>query len=317
MRICRFTRDGARRLGVLSGDTVIDLLAAGGPVDMFSAMTDLIEAGAPALEMAARCADRASQDARFPLSAVKLEAPLMPSTVLCSGSNYRSHNAEKANTPLSGKEPEFFVKTSDCVIGPGEEIICDPVHTQKLDCEAELAVVIGKAGRHIPTANALDHVFGYTVANDVTARDRQVRQTAEGVTWYELGRGKAFDTSLPLGPAIATADEVADPQKLTLRSRVNGELRQQASTAEMIWTCAELVHFFSINFTLKPGMVILTGTPAGTAWSVDEELGGTWTHPPGLTPATRYCLPGDEIECEIAEIGILSNRVVGLEAAVH
>lgn len=317
MRFCRFVRDGAPRLGVVSGDTVIDLLTAGNAADMFGSMTDLIGAGASALETAARLAGTASKDARFPLSSVTLKAPLMPSTVLCSGSNYRSHNAEKANTPLSGKEPEFFVKTSDCVIGPGEEIICDPVHTQKLDCEAELAVVIGKAGRHIPTANALDHVFGYTVANDVTARDRQVRQTAEGVTWYELGRGKAFDTSLPLGPAIATADEVADPQKLTLRSRVNGELRQQASTAEMIWTCAELVHFFSINFTLKPGMVILTGTPAGTAWSVDEELGGTWTHPPGLTPATRYCLPGDEIECEIAEIGILSNRVVGLEAAVH
>lgn len=309
MRLCRFARNGVRRLGVLSGDTIIDLLAAGGPADMFNTMTELIGAGTPALETAARLAATASRDARFPLSSVNLEAPLMPSTVLCSGSNYRSHNAEKANTPLSGKEPEFFVKTADCVIGPGENIICDPVHTQKLDCEAELAVIIGRAGRHIAAADALDHVFGYTVANDVTARDRQVRQTAEGVTWYELGRGKAFDTSLPLGPAIVTADEIPDPQQLTLRCHVNGELRQHASTAEMIWTCAELVHFFSINFTLKPGMVILTGTPAGTAWSVDEELGGTWTHPPGLTPATRYCRPGDEIECEIVEIGILGNPI--------
>lgn len=309
MRLCRFVRDGAPRLGVLSGDTVIDLLMAGNDEDLFSSMTDLIEAGAPALEKAARLADTASKDARFPLSSVNLKAPLLPSTVLCSGSNYRSHNAEKANTPLSGKEPEFFVKTADCVIGPGENITCDPVLTQKLDCEAELAIIIGRAGRHIAAADALDHVFGYTVANDVTARDRQVRQTAEGVTWYELGRGKAFDTSLPLGPAIVTADEIPDPQQLTLRCHVNGELRQQASTAEMIWTCAELVHFFSINFTLKPGMVLLTGTPAGTAWSVDEELGGTWTHPPGLTPATRYCQPGDEIECEIVEIGILGNPV--------
>ncbi|MCR9138183.1 MAG: fumarylacetoacetate hydrolase family protein [Alphaproteobacteria bacterium] len=309
MRLCRFDRDGALRLGVLSGDTVIDLLAAGDASDMFTTMRKLIEAGAPALEGAARRASTAPQVARFPLSSVRLEAPLMPSTVLCSGSNYHSHNAEKANTPLSGKEPEFFVKTSDCVIGPGEMIICDPVHTQKLDCEAELAVIIGKPGRHIPVADALDHVFGYTVANDVTARDRQVRQTAEGLTWYELGSGKAFDTSLPLGPVIVTADEIPDPQQLTLRSRVNGELRQHASTAEMIWTCADLVHFFSINFTLKPGMVILTGTPAGTAWSVDEELGGTWTHPPGLTPAKRYCLPGDEIECEIDEIGVLSNTI--------
>jgi len=309
MRFCRFVRDGAPRLGVLSGESVIDLLIAGNGADMFNSMTELIEAGAPALETAARLAGTASKDARFPLSSVNLKAPLVPSTVLCSGSNYRSHNAEKANTPLSGKEPEFFVKTSDCVIGPGENIMCDPVLTQKLDCEAELAVIIGRAGRHIAAADALDHVFGYTVANDVTARDRQVRQTAEGVTWYELGRGKAFDTSLPLGPAIVTADEIPDPQQLTLRCHVNGELRQHASTAEMIWTCAELVHFFSINFTLKPGMVILTGTPAGTAWSVDEELGGSWTHPPGLTPATRYCQPGDEIECEIVEIGILGNPI--------
>ncbi len=311
MRLCRFSSDGAQRVGVLSGEIVIDLLAAGGLPDMFSTMTDLIAAGAPALKAAQGLSVTAPPEARIPLSSVDLEAPLMPSTVLCSGSNYRSHNAEKANTPLSGREPEFFVKTADCVIGPGDHIICDPVHTQKLDCEAELAVVIGRAGRHIAAANALDHVFGYTVANDVTARDRQVRRTPEGMTWYELGSGKAFDTSLPLGPVIITADEVPDPQRLTLRSRVNGELRQQASTSEMIWTCAELVHFFSINFTLKPGMVILTGTPAGTAWSVDRDLGGTWTSPPGLTPATRYCLPGDEIECEIVEIGVLSNTVSG------
>ncbi len=230
--------------------------------------------------------------------------------MLCAGSNYHAHNAEKLNTPLSGKEPEFFLKTSDCVIGPGEGIICDGALTQKLDAETELAVVIGKPGRHIPVSQALDHVFGYTVANDVTARDRQVRGTPEGFIWYELGRGKAFDSSLPLGPVIATAGEITDPQALTLRTRINGELRQQSNTADMIWTCAELIHFFSINFTLKPGMVILTGTPAGTAWSSDKELGGNWSPAEGLVAASRYCLPGDEVESEIAEIGILRNPVV-------
>lgn len=306
MHICRFDLDGATRFGVLDGDTVIDLSTAA-----FPDMTAFISGGAAALGEARRIVSDTAETGRYELKRIHLLEPVVPSTVLCAGSNYHAHNAEKLNTPLSGKEPEFFVKTSDCVIGPGESIVCDPKLTQKLDLETELAVVIGKPGRHIPVHQALDHVFGYTVANDATARDRQVRRTPEGFTWYELGRGKAFDTSLPLGPVIVTVDELPDPQALTLRTRINGELRQQTSTADMIWSCAELIHFFSVNFTLKPGMVILTGTPAGTAWSTDKELGGNWSPAPGLTPATRYCLPGDVVESEIVEIGVLHNNVVG------
>ena len=148
------------------------------------------------------------------LQDVTLAAPIRPSTILCSGSNYKDHNAEKANTPISGKEPEFFVKTADCVVGPDEPIAFDERFSKKIDCEVELAIVIGKAGRFIPAARALDHVFGYTIVNDVTARDRQVRRTPEGMTWYELGSGKAFDSGAPLGPCIVTADEIADPQNL-------------------------------------------------------------------------------------------------------
>lgn len=244
------------------------------------------------------------------LNPSELGRPINPSTVLCAGSNYRAHNAEKKSSPTSGKEPEFFIKTGDCVIGPNEKIIHDPLLTKKLDCETELAIVIGKPGRHIPIKNALDHVFGYTVANDVTARDRQVRTNDQGFTWYELGRGKAFDTSLPLGPWISTPGTVPDPQGLILSTKINGELRQWSSTADMIWTCAELIHFFSINFTLKPGMVILTGTPAGTAWSNDPSLGGKWSSDdPDLVPATRYCEPGDRIESQVSGIGLLQNRV--------
>jgi 2-keto-4-pentenoate hydratase/2-oxohepta-3-ene-1,7-dioic acid hydratase in catechol pathway len=195
-----------------------------------------------------------------------------------------------------------------------EPIVFDPLLSKKLDCEVELAIVIGKAGRHIPVERALDHVFGYTIVNDVTARDRQVRLTPEGMTWYELGSGKAFDSSAPLGPNIVTADEIGDPQKLAVRSRVNGELRQSSNTSNMIWSCAELIHFFSRNFTLKPGMVIITGTPAGTAWSADRELGGKGVTQPGLVPATRYCLPGDVVECEIEKIGVLRNPVAAIEA---
>ncbi len=249
----------------------------------------------------------------LPVEQVRLLAPMLPSTILCAGSNYHAHNREKAGAPLSGKEPEFFIKTADCVVGPGDGIIHDPVLTQKLDSETELAIVIGKEGRHIPVASALDHVFGYSIVNDVTARDRQVRRKPDGTTWYELGRGKVFDSSAPFGPCIVTADEIGDPQRLQLRTRINGELRQSGNTRDMIWGCAELIHFFSVNLTLRPGMVIITGTPAGTAWSSDKELGGHWMPPEDgeqLIPARGYNQPGDRIESEIEGIGVLRNPVV-------
>ena len=276
----------------------------------YASATAFIQSGDAGRRAADRLIADAPAAARVPLAQVTLTAPMRPSTLLCSGSNYRDHNKEKANTPISGKEPEFFVKTADSVVGPGEPIIYDPALTQKLDCETELAVVIGRPGRHIPAASALDHVFGYTIVNDVTARDRQVRTSPEGTVWYDLGRGKSFDTSAPLGPCIVTADEIADPQNLALATRINGDLRQSSTTAEMIWTCAELIHFFSTSFTLRPGMVVITGTPAGTAWSTDPELGGKWQALPGLVPASRYCLPGDRIECTIERIGTLRNDVV-------
>mmetsp|Transcript_5268 Transcript_5268/g.9317 ORF Transcript_5268/g.9317 Transcript_5268/m.9317 type:complete len:211 (+) Transcript_5268:332-964(+) len=187
-----------------------------------------------------------------PLSEIDVTEPILLSTVSCSGRNYRSHNEEKASSPLSGREPEFFIKTSDSVVGPGDGIVYDRKSIRKLDCEAELAIVIGRPGRHIPTETALDHVIGYTIANDVTARDRQVRKTAEGVVFYELGRGKAFDSSLPIGPVITTSDDIPDPQSLTLETVINRELRQSANTSDMIWSCADLIHFFSCNFTLRP-----------------------------------------------------------------
>ena len=238
-----------------------------------------------------------------------------PSTILCSGSNYKDHNAEKANTPISGKEPEFFVKTADCVVGPDEPIAFDERFSKKIDCEVELAIVIGKAGRFIETARALDHVFGYTIVNDVTARDRQVRRTPEGMTWYELGSGKAFDAGAPLGPCIVTADEIADPQKLKVMSRINGELRQSSSTANMIWSCAELIHFFSRNFTLKPGMVIITGTPSGTAWSVDKELGGKGMHQPGSFRRRAIACRATWSNARSKGIGVLRNPVAQAGAA--
>ena len=315
MKLVTFLRDGEERLGFLSGKAVLDPLLAGGDKAIFGSALSFIKAGAAGLGAARSLLAQSPKQALLSETDVTLVAPIRPSTILCSGSNYRDHNAEKANTPISGKEPEFFVKTADCVVGPNEPIAFDERFSKKIDCEVELAIVIGKAGRFIETGRALDHVFGYTIVNDVTARDRQVRRTPEGMTWYELGSGKAFDSGAPLGPCIVTADEIADPQKLKVMSRINGELRQSSTTANMIWSCAELIHFFSRNFTLKPGMVIITGTPSGTAWSVDKELGGKGLHQPGLVPATRYCLPGDVVECEVEGIGVLRNPVTQAGAA--
>lgn len=317
MKLVSFRRSGEERLGLLAGDTLVDPLLASGEPALFADALAFIKSGAAGLRAARAILADPPKAACLSLREVTLAPPLRPSTILCSGSNYTDHNAEKANTPISGKEPEFFVKTADCVVGPDEPIAFDEKLSRKLDCEAELAIVIGQPGRHIAVERALDHVFGYTIVNDVTARDRQVRRTPEGMTWYELGSGKAFDSSAPIGPCIVTADEIGDPQKLKVMSRVNGELRQSSSTANMIWSCAELIHFFSRNFTLKPGMVIITGTPAGTAWSADKELGGKGVTQPGLVPATRYCLPGDVVECEVEKIGVLRNPVAEAQGAAR
>jgi len=302
-------RRGAADVPALFVKQKYQLISSIVPGELFATTTEVISRWP---EFVNKFNDTISDSDNWPsLDPGDLGRPINPSTVLCAGSNYRAHNAEKKSSPTSGKEPEFFIKTGDCVIGPHDEIIHDPVLTKKLDCETELAIVIGKPGRHITVDNALDHVFGYTVANDVTARDRQVRTNDQGFTWYELGRGKAFDTSLPLGPWISTPGMVPDPQSLILSTKINGELRQRSSTSDMIWTCAELIHFFSINFTLKPGMVILTGTPAGTAWSNDPTLGGKWSsNDPDLVPATRYCEPGDVVESSISTIGNIQNSIV-------
>ena len=304
MKYVRFTtaNDPQPRLGQLEGAHITELPDWRG--DMVGLIADAGQSPA-----------RAGQ--RHALAAVRLLAPMVPTTILCAGSNYHAHNREKASAPLSGKEPEFFIKTADCVIGPDDEIPYDPVLTRKLDCETELAIVIGKPGRHIPVERALDHVFGYSIVNDVTARDRQVRRKPDGTVFYELGRGKVFDGSAPFGPCITTSDEIGDPQQLRLRTRINGELRQSGHTSDMIWRCAELVHVFSVNLTLRPGMVLITGTPAGTAWSVDEELGGRWNPPEDgepLVKARGYNQPGDLVESEIEGIGTLRVRVA---AASH
>jgi 2-keto-4-pentenoate hydratase/2-oxohepta-3-ene-1,7-dioic acid hydratase in catechol pathway len=290
MRLVTFEAGGRRAVGAVEDSSVVALQFEG-------SMLDLIAAG--------RLPEPGGEP--YPLDEVRLLAPLAPPIILNSGQNYWDHRDEKP--PVDAHDPEFFLKAPLAVIGPDDPIVLDPAVTAKLDYEVELAVVIGKPGRHIPQERALEHVFGYTVANDVTARDRQAVPHPEGGWAYRLGPGKNFDTAAPLGPWIVTADELPDPQALGLRTTVNGRLRQSNSTAKMIWSVAELVSFFSTFYTLQPGVVIETGTPGGTAWASDPELGG---RPYERDDVERggYLQPGDVVTVEIDGIGALTNPVV-------
>lgn len=314
MRFVRYKRNGALRLGALDGEDVVDLLDAapnGTAAEILAAFADmkrLIATGTEGIRVAKAALRSAGKAARTPLANVKLLAPLLPDLILCSGENYWDHREEKP--AVTRKDPEFFLKTGLGVIAHDEDIVSDPRVTNKLDYETELLIVIGRAGRHIPASRALEHVYGYSVMNDVTARDRQVTLRPDGSSVYNLGPGKNFDTCAPIGPALVTADEVPDPQALALTTRVNGELRQSNTTGKMIWTCAQLVEFFSTFVTLQPGVVISTGTPGGTAWGTDAELGGKKPMRKDAVTAGGYLQPGDEVVCEIERVGRLVNRVV-------
>jgi 2-keto-4-pentenoate hydratase/2-oxohepta-3-ene-1,7-dioic acid hydratase in catechol pathway len=314
MRLVRYLRGEAPRTGALDGDSVIDLLdaaPAGTAPGLLAALSDttrLIASGDDGLRVLRAALAGAPAAARAPLAKTRLLAPIEPSLILCSGENYWDHREEKPE--VTRKDPEFFLKTALGVIGPGDNIVLDPAVTRKLDYETELLIVIGKPGRHIPAARAHEHIWGYSVMNDVTARDRQVTLRPDGSSVYNLGPGKNFDTCAPIGPAMVTADEIADVQNLQLRTTVNGELRQSNSTAKMIWTCAQLVEFFSTFVTLRPGVVISTGTPGGTAWGSDAELGGKKPMRKDVVTASGYLQPGDEVACEIEGVGRLVNRVV-------
>ncbi len=324
MRLARYSRGRELRLAAIDGDDIVDLLDALGGGRGLSAnekarltdMTAFIAGGRASLALAKRAiaASHARGRGRKPLARVKLRAPVQPGIILCSGENYWDHREEKPG--VTAKEPEFFIKIPITgVIGPGDAILLDTKVTKKLDYETELAIVIGKAGRHISKEKALDHIFGFTIMNDATARDRQVKLRPDGSAAYALGPGKNFDTCAPLGPMIVTRDEIADPQVLPLRTRINGELRQNNSTAKMIWNVAELVHFFSTFLTLQPGWVISTGTPGGTAWGTDAELGGRFSNRTDVKAASGYLKPGDIVECEIEGIGVLRNVVKAAPAA--
>jgi 2-keto-4-pentenoate hydratase/2-oxohepta-3-ene-1,7-dioic acid hydratase in catechol pathway len=210
-----------------------------------------------------------------------------PTKILAIGLNYLDHIREsKTEAP---ERPILFAKFPSSLNDPYGQIVMDQELTERGDYEVELAVVIGTRTRRIRESRALESVFGYTVANDVSAREWQKAD-------WQFDRSKSFDTFCPIGPWITTADEVRDPQGLGLKSWVNGELRQDSSTKEMLFGVAHLIHYLARGMTLEPGDVILTGTPHGVGFAMD---------PP------RYLAPGDVVECEVEGLGRLRNPVVG------
>ncbi len=285
MRLVSVLTNGTRYAGILDGERVL--------------VTDV-----PGLDAAIEVGIQLNSTMGhwYPLKDVKLDAPLRPPVVFCIGQNYRDHLAEKA--PITITEPEFFLKAGQTVTAPDEPCTLDPVVTAKLDYETELGVIIGKVGRNIPASLALEHVYGYIVVNDLTARDRQVVIQGEGRYAMTLGPGKNFDGAARLAPWMVTADEISDPQRLGLTTRVNSEVRQFNSTKNMIFNVAETIAFLSRLMTLHPGAVIATGTPGGTGWGQDPTLGGTGQTPPGCVPA-RYLSSGDYVESEIEQVGRL------------
>ena len=258
----------------------------------------LIEAGPSLLAEVSRLAGRASGRALRHLDDLHLHAPLDPprGNVLAIGRNYQTHAAESARAWGEDiRPPTVFTKAQTAITGPYDDIRIDPNVSGKIDWEVELGVVIGKAGVNIQPAEARSHIFGYTVINDVTARDIQ---NGWGGQFF---KGKSLDASSPVGPWVVTADEVPDPQKLRLVLRLNGEIKQDGSTANMIYPVDELIAWLSKGMTLLPGTLIATGTPDGVGFA--------------RTPP-EFLKPGDLMETEVEQVGVLRNRFVAVPATV-
>ena len=303
MKLVSFVAKGRTRAGLFMEDlglyldvaAVLSSTPDGTGTAVPTSVRGLIEMGDVGMRLAAR-AERIARDlsasdpttlasSSFLVSELQLLPPVLhPSKVIAIGLNYRDH-CEEQNVPLP-EYPTVFAKFPSCLVGDGHPIV-KPAETDSLDYEAELAFVVGRVAKNVPEEQALDHVFGYMCFNDVTARDIQKGEKQ----WV---RGKSFDTFGPCGPYLVTADQVGDPQSLGVECRVNGEIRQKGNTRDMVFGVAHLLSRLSRSFTLLPGDIVTTGTPAGV---------GIYSDPPRLLEA------GDEVEITIERLGTLRNRV--------
>jgi 2-keto-4-pentenoate hydratase/2-oxohepta-3-ene-1,7-dioic acid hydratase in catechol pathway len=300
VRLATFRDEAGTRIGVVRGETLTDisraaLLAGEEPTDSLRDMLALIRAGTAELERIRALLGGAPAQAELPLASVEVLAPIPRPTknVFCLGRNYAEHAAESlraiGQAVTLPEYPNVFTKAVTAVTGPYADIPYDASVSDRLDWEVELAFVIGEGGRHIVTSDALSHVWGYTVLNDVSARDIQNKP---GVQFFQ---GKSLDVSSPMGPWIVTADDIADPQNLRLHLRINGDVKQEDTTANMLFDVSAIIATLSRVLTLEPGDIVATGTPAGVGFA--------------RTPP-EYLRPGDVMESEVEGIGTLRNVVV-------
>jgi 2-keto-4-pentenoate hydratase/2-oxohepta-3-ene-1,7-dioic acid hydratase in catechol pathway len=285
MRLATIQTPAGPRAAVRRGDDYVDLQAtdAGLP----PSVRQLLAAGPAALQAADRAARRGDA-VKVAAGRVKLLAPVPdPPKIVCLGLNYRDHAAE-SGAPVP-KDPVLFSKYATALIGPDEAIVLPPV-SNEVDYEAELVIVVGKRGRNLSAAAAAEHVAGYTIGHDVSARDWQLKK--DGKQWMV---GKTFDTFAPTGPELVTGDEVPDPHNLGIRLRLNGQTMQDSNTRQMIFGVGAVLAYLSLVFTLEPGDLIFTGTPPGVGFARKPPV---------------YLKGGDVVEVEIDGLGVLRNPVV-------
>lgn len=285
MRFATLNTPQGPHAAIQVGDQYVDLTATDA---QFPGSVRAILASSTLMSAVAATAGRPDA-VKVPVSSAKLHSPIHdPQKVVCVGLNYRDHAIEsKMAIP---KEPVLFSKFPSALIGHGENIVVPTIST-KVDYEAELVIVVGKRGRKIAEAQAMDYVAGYAVGHDVSARDWQLEK--DGKQWMV---GKTFDTFAPIGPVLVTKDEVPDPHKLGIRLRLNGKTVQNSNTEQMIFSVAQIISYISAIFTIEPGDLIFTGTPPGIGHA--------------LTPPL-YLKPGDVAEVEIDGLGTLVNPCVG------
>jgi 2-keto-4-pentenoate hydratase/2-oxohepta-3-ene-1,7-dioic acid hydratase in catechol pathway len=292
LRFVRYLHSGVESYGLLSDDEIINLqtLADIPETLLPSTIEELMGLGEEGMRTVEQLMLNSTKTekgkATLKMGDATFLAPLSsPPKIICLGLNYRDH-AEEAGADIPD-EPIIFMKPRTAIVGPDEHIIL-PNFVKELDYEAELAIVIGKKGKNISVSEAEKYVFGYTAFNDVSAREIQFRDR-------QWTRGKSFDTFAPIGPCITTADQIGNPSNLNIHTRVNGELRQDSSTKNMVFNVYEVIHHISRVMTLEPCDIIATGTPAGVAVF--------------MKPTPKFLSPGDLVEVEIENIGTLRNKV--------
>jgi 2,4-didehydro-3-deoxy-L-rhamnonate hydrolase len=287
MRFYCFESDDTSHLGIgmPDGKRLLDLAAADpelpkNPIEFIAGFAQI----EPVLRQIIQ--SKQSSNWAFDLECLRLLAPIpRPGKILCSGINYRSHLQENPAAILP-EEPFFFAKLPSTVIGPSQPIIC-PRRSQQVDYEIELAVVIGSKMKETAEAEAMEHVFGYTILHDVSARDVQFRD-------HQITLGKNFDTFCPIGPCLVTRDEIPRPDQIRLKTLLNGQTMQDGSTSDWLFSLPRLLSFLSQRITLEPGDIVSTGTPAGV---------GVFRKPP------IFLKPGDVVRLEADQIGVLQNNV--------